>query len=114
MACQSIQQIDWLKGPMLPCATCAIGRHVARERSEEHTSELQSQSNLVCRLLLEKKKTRADFAAGQKTDDEVGRVPKQHIEAFVDTYSRFMQPQRDPVQPTPSVFALHAFPVLVS
>src|SRR2546430_5430451 len=31
------------------------GRDV--RRSEEHTSELQSQSNLVCRLLLEKKKT---------------------------------------------------------
>src|SRR2546430_13012838 len=30
-------------------------------RSEEHTSELQSQSNLVCRLLLEKKKTQATF-----------------------------------------------------
>src|SRR5438270_3973692 len=29
------------------------------ERSEEHTSELQSQSNLVCRLLLEKKKISA-------------------------------------------------------
>src|SRR5205085_6732659 len=29
---------------------------VQAERSEEHTSELQSQSNLVCRLLLEKKK----------------------------------------------------------
>src|SRR2546430_5729348 len=29
----------------------------AGDRSEEHTSELQSQSNLVCRLLLEKKKT---------------------------------------------------------
>src|SRR2546430_11222327 len=29
------------------------------DRSEEHTSELQSQSNLVCRLLLEKKKRRA-------------------------------------------------------
>src|SRR2546430_14903893 len=29
---------------------------VDRARSEEHTSELQSQSNLVCRLLLEKKK----------------------------------------------------------
>src|SRR2546430_13107485 len=28
-----------------------------RQRSEEHTSELQSQSNLVCRLLLEKKKS---------------------------------------------------------
>src|SRR2546427_4498623 len=32
----------------------------ARRRSEEHTSELQSQSNLVCRLLLEKKKKRPD------------------------------------------------------
>src|SRR2546427_7041544 len=31
-----------------------------RNRSEEHTSELQSQSNLVCRLLLEKKKQVAD------------------------------------------------------
>src|SRR3989475_8121853 len=31
-------------------------RGVASARSEEHTSELQSQSNLVCRLLLEKKK----------------------------------------------------------
>src|SRR2546427_9561325 len=31
-------------------------------RSEEHTSELQSQSNLVCRLLLEKKKNRAHCA----------------------------------------------------
>src|SRR2546427_6119140 len=30
----------------------------AKTRSEEHTSELQSQSNLVCRLLLEKKKTK--------------------------------------------------------
>src|SRR3989475_7056068 len=35
-----------------------VGNVVARaeDRSEEHTSELQSQSNLVCRLLLEKKK----------------------------------------------------------
>src|SRR3989454_3278508 len=31
-------------------------REVARARSEEHTSELQSPCNLVCRLLLEKKK----------------------------------------------------------
>src|SRR2546430_12416593 len=37
------------------------------QRSEEHTSELQSQSNIVCRLLLEKKKTRpsADHAREQ-------------------------------------------------
>src|SRR2546430_10936193 len=32
----------------------------ASRRSEEHTSELQSQSNLVCRLLLEKKKSRRE------------------------------------------------------
>src|SRR2546427_13027413 len=31
-------------------------RQLFKHRSEEHTSELQSQSNLVCRLLLEKKK----------------------------------------------------------
>src|SRR2546430_9936963 len=34
-----------------------FGLHSSTVRSEEHTSELQSQSNLVCRLLLEKKKT---------------------------------------------------------
>src|SRR5688572_22565634 len=33
-----------------------MGENQVRRRSEEHTSELQSQSNLVCRLLLEKKK----------------------------------------------------------
>src|SRR2546427_5969475 len=37
-------------------------------RSEEHTSELQSQSNLVCRLLLEKKK-RGPAAAGEGCDE---------------------------------------------
>src|SRR3989441_6509420 len=73
MVCQSIRQIDGLKGPMLPCASCETLRRVPRERrdrmrrrahryrtrrrrrSEEHTSELQSLAYLVCRLLLEKK-----------------------------------------------------------
>src|SRR2546427_9625868 len=36
----------------------ALTPSLAGFRSEEHTSELQSQSNLVCRLLLEKKKNR--------------------------------------------------------
>src|SRR5690606_41751270 len=41
-------------------AACAdeIGR--SRVRSEEHTSELQSRENLVCRLLLEKKKKKTE------------------------------------------------------
>src|SRR5256885_9788061 len=34
----------------------AAGGHALPQRSEEHTSELQSPCNLVCRLLLEKKK----------------------------------------------------------
>src|SRR2546430_12033836 len=34
----------------------SVVRRNVKPRSEEHTSELQSQSNLVCRLLLEKKK----------------------------------------------------------
>src|SRR5258708_20829361 len=37
----------------------ALHRNVALDRSEEHTSELQSPDHLVCRLLLEKKKESA-------------------------------------------------------
>src|SRR2546427_2502737 len=43
--------------PFRPRALHVPGRR-ALDRSEEHTSELQSQSNLVCRLLLEKKKNK--------------------------------------------------------
>src|SRR5688572_31735378 len=45
----------------MPCTLTISGMlraRAKRARSEEHTSELQSQSNLVCRLLLEKKKSR--------------------------------------------------------
>src|SRR2546426_8412212 len=48
----------------------AVARRATAEagRSEEHTSELQSPCNLVCRLLLEKKKnTRLTHRAGQAT-----------------------------------------------
>src|SRR2546430_16830864 len=54
-----------LSAPKLPdqllrdnhrCGAFSNGLIASFERSEEHTSELQSQSNLVCRLLLEKKK----------------------------------------------------------
>src|SRR2546430_10887554 len=41
---------------MLPGMSNVQGLSIDEKRSEEHTSELQSQSNLVCRLLLEKKK----------------------------------------------------------
>src|SRR2546430_8621347 len=41
--------------PLMLAATLLAGCGGVTSRSEEHTSELQSQSNLVCRLLLEKK-----------------------------------------------------------
>src|SRR2546430_17066828 len=46
----------WCRSSPARCRPYRIGTGVD-QRSEEHTSELQSQSNLVCRLLLEKKKT---------------------------------------------------------
>src|SRR3712207_7824926 len=47
-----------LPGPAVHVeATIAVPRDAQEARSEEHTSELQSRQYLVCRLLLEKKKT---------------------------------------------------------
>src|SRR2546430_6415683 len=60
---QTQGQVVFPPAETLACLShpCAIRRARSedgqRHRSEEHTSELQSQSNLVCRLLLEKKKT---------------------------------------------------------
>src|SRR2546422_7348702 len=52
---------DWVIG------TGAKGKYrLLRNRSEEHTSELQSRLHLVCRLLLEKKKKRPFLGTPQK------------------------------------------------
>src|SRR5438132_2712612 len=50
----------------------------SRERSEEHTSELQSHSDLVCRLLLEKKK---------KKEKNIQRRVRQHKKKKIATTS---------------------------
>src|SRR5437667_3316584 len=57
-----------------PAATIAAPRH-RRSRSEEHTSELQSHHDLVCRLLLEKKKR---IAHEVPDDQEVPGVAHLH------------------------------------
>src|SRR2546427_7458325 len=49
-----------------------LGRFLQIARSEEHTSELQSQSNLVCRLLLEKKKNITNQNNTKLSDDDYG------------------------------------------
>src|SRR2546430_12246466 len=51
---------------VVPAPAIETGRMVA-QRSEEHTSELQSQSNLVCRLLLEKKKNTRPYTTVRTT-----------------------------------------------
>src|SRR2546430_7196756 len=55
----------------------AAGQGAAARRSEEHTSELQSQSNLVCRLLLEKKQPLSAhrFAFTRSTTTPQRRLP---------------------------------------
>src|SRR3712207_7609841 len=56
---RQIGQRRWLVGRK----STVEGRKFARERSEEHTSELQSRQYLVCRLLLEKKMIELDTRA---------------------------------------------------
>src|SRR2546430_13629660 len=81
-------------GPLVEAQTCCVlGRHGAKGaaslrpyrrtddrgagpvsmRSEEHTSELQSQSNLVCRLLLEKKKNKKVYLTAYYTYPVISR-----------------------------------------
>src|SRR2546427_3965334 len=62
----------------VPRDDARIERHTEHAvRSEEHTSELQSQSNLVCRLLLEKKKKqrnrKGSTKSGRLTTTLIGR-----------------------------------------
>src|SRR2546427_6216658 len=56
-----------------------------RGRSEEHTSELQSQSNLVCRLLLEKKK---QHKIPKRPDVSTSDCPSQLLAAPICTTAR--------------------------
>src|SRR5690349_24012518 len=55
------------------------GWRVITARSEEHTSELQSRRDLVCRLLLEKKKKKK-IEKGTKELEVIGKVMKAGIE----------------------------------
>src|SRR5438105_6203774 len=59
-----------------------IGKAVGDERSEEHTSELQSRVDLVCRLLLEKKKPAKEVIEGSKPQPA---GPKDEVKGKVET-----------------------------
>src|SRR5207249_11176629 len=59
------------RGRSRRCAGRARQRRVRWPRSEEHTSELQSRFDLVCRLLLEKKKTKASLRSKHVADQTI-------------------------------------------
>src|SRR2546430_12378425 len=63
-----------------PVAACVARYRIGAQRSEEHTSELQSQSKLVCRLLLEKKKKTI------KRHDQLYRQLSVRLHYRVSTY----------------------------
>src|SRR2546430_13273976 len=60
-----------------------VVHHVRLVRSEEHTSELQSQSNLVCRLLLEKKKIDHNSPAVDVTNTNSITAVSPHIALLI-------------------------------
>src|SRR2546427_3015618 len=65
-------------GPRWPWASSVDTNRFQPARSEEHTSELQSQSNLVCRLLLEKKK-RSRYLGNGRAGAHPARPPRTQL-----------------------------------
>src|SRR3989475_2934625 len=87
---------SWACSPGWRNRRATLARHamVCWWRSEEHTSELQSQSNLVCRLLLEKKNTPVV-------------VPRHEQGAFNDPISGVIEILLDHRDPLPQHVAVH-------
>src|SRR5207248_11133974 len=71
-------QLFFSASPTPPCVVRFVGRAVLGRRSEEHTSELQSPYDLVCRLLLEKKK--------KKTTSTKPRHPNPRNLEYIKTH----------------------------
>src|SRR5256885_11377503 len=79
--------LESVSGPGSNAARAALFRPAFEARSEEHTSELQSPCNLVCRLLLEKKKlcTPAAAAGGRSGNPQLTRWRQRLHEATLAT-----------------------------
>src|SRR6202035_3918770 len=93
------------------CSTSVSRRSVSR--SEEHTSELQSQSNLVCRLLLEKKECfLVQLIPGEVADGASAALTRPATLATVETMCGFIdsfflmmgRPRRSAPFPNPAFF----------
>src|SRR5256885_11614153 len=81
------------RSPPLPTASrcCSAAPCWPRDRSEEHTSELQSPCNLVCRLLLEKKKKYSVIHSLPIRCDTKPRVV--HLYQRLLTFTLYLHPQ---------------------
>src|SRR5687768_18299213 len=75
---RSLRSLDRLTGSQAHRFGRRSGRWIAEQRSEEHTSELQSRLHLVCRLLLEKKKKKKKTKHKQTTNNTYNTYNKYH------------------------------------
>src|SRR2546427_1151415 len=82
--CRDLPPLDWSLRKQLRSAFTPSALQSSRSRrwrSEEHTSELQSQSNLVCRLLLEKKKKTTTHCADWDTHEHQSQAHMRYHQA---------------------------------
>src|SRR2546427_1123368 len=87
---------NFRRGPRVQQRVVAhLGR---KDRSEEHTSELQSQSNLVCRLLLEKKKKKKIIKPEDRTTQTKSHE-KDERSVIREYKNKWVHKHTIPVQP---------------
>src|SRR6202521_1042147 len=73
-------------------------RRVMKHRSEEHTSELQSPQNLVCRLLLENKQNRPWIRIASRRKRVVGGLPARSCSTDKVGYEKKKEAERRQAQ----------------
>src|SRR2546427_3269632 len=90
------------------CSSSRRSATAVATRSEEHTSELQSQSNLVCRLLLGKKKHTSEL---QSQSNLVCRLLLEKKTTTADLQSRAISPASRVVMRPPTAAGCSTMPV---
>src|SRR5688500_19727402 len=95
--------IFWPTHIHIPFSSIFLGRINLgdSERSEEHTSELQSPCNLVCRLLLEKKKQhdKIEISLARKENEIMAITPVNSKQKEAEQPKRPINPAVDPLEP---------------
>src|SRR3989440_8349724 len=100
----------------MPSSACDWSSDVcSSDRSEEHTSELQSRSDLVCRLLLEKKKNTTRHVTSEFPNTRLRTMPtttrsiRRNYTAVRATYDTVRSTQAD----TPQAIPLRGYALLI-